>query len=629
MLWWAAPVLALLVVYGVAVRRTAEAAGLVALACAVVSAGIAVAIGWRTAGGWRARDLIGAALLSAGLTAIVWALGRWRRRSVARREALAVFHAGADAVPATAAGAERLRLAGELHDTAAHRLTAIVVGAGAALRTADAELVAAALAYASSEGRLAVDELAALTADDSPPVRLADVDALAGPGVVYRRTVDGAPDEVAAVAYRVVREALTNAARYAPGAEARVDLTAAGGDLVVKVGNRRGEASGAAAGLGAGKGLAGLRTAVAECGGTLTAGPQGDGWAVVATVPMAKANGLARTRGGWRGRRGADWALVALAVGLSAGTSLLDNLPADLLILVPLFALHALPLGWRRRAPGWGLVVALSIYPVLLAARAVPPAGEVFLWCSWVELALLYAIGLTRKGLLATAGVAAVGGLVLAAGPGISGNRLGAWAVLSVGVAVPAVAAWALGAAVAALRAMRAGREAGVRAAAGERAAAAVRTERERIAAGLRWTAMRHAEAVVAAADAGRLADAVSAGRAGLAALRELLEELGETGDPAPTLAGVTALAARRGAVVRISGERRELDPAVEVAAFQAVEQLLDHGDEVTVAYLEGGLSVEAQGGGRPAAGLRELADAAGGGLVTAADGTIRIWLPE
>ncbi|GAA3416688.1 sensor histidine kinase [Streptosporangium vulgare] len=614
---WVALVLAVLIVYGAAVRRTAEAAGVVALAFVVIAGGVSGFLGWRV------RDVVGSLLLAAGLAAVAWALGRWRRRVLAKRNALAAFLAGVEAVPATAAAVERLRLAGELHDTAAHRLTGIVVGAASALRLGDARLVASALEHAAAEGRLVVRELAALTNGVPGVPRLADVDTLAGPGVVYRRTVDEAPERVAAVAYRVVREALTNAARYAPGAQVRVELAATDGDLTVTVINQAGEGGRAEDGLGAGKGLAGLRAAVAGCGGTLTAGPQGDGWAVVASFRMTT-RGRER-KDGWRGRRGADWALAALAVGLSVGTSLLDSDPVDLLLLLPLCALHALPLGWRGRAPGFALAVALSIYPVLVATRTVPPAGDVFLWCSWVELALLYAVGLSGKGLIACLGMAAVGGLALAAGPGITGDRLGAWVVLGLGVAVPAVTAWALGATVATIRARRSAGEARARTATGELTAAAVRTERDRIAGGLRRTAMRHAEAVVAAADAGRLADALAEARGGLTTLRDLLEELGETGDPAPTLAGVAALASRKGAVVKFTGERREVDPAVQVAAFRAAERFFEHGDEVTVAYLNGGVSIE----GRATAGLRDLADAVGGELITMADGTIRVWLPE
>ncbi|MFI6323597.1 ATP-binding protein [Nonomuraea sp. NPDC050556] len=725
-------VLAVVVVYGVAVRRTAGTAGAVALGF-VVAAGVAAGVA-----GWRVRDVAGSLLLAAGVAAVVWALGRWRRRVLARRDALTVFRSRAEAVPVTAAGVERLRLAGALHDTAAHRLTGIVVSAASALRLGSGQEEV--LSYAAGEGRLAVQELSALTVPGV--VRLADLDALAGPGVVYRRTVDEARGEVAAVAYRVVREALTNASRYAPGAEVSVDITSEDGDLVVTVTN--GEPSAPSHTLGTGRGLAGLRTAVAACGGTLTTGPRptgplttgprpseprpsearpmglrpseprpsearpseprrsadrptqarptgphptetrptearpmgdcpsearatgplamepprmGDpttgpvpagslasgaspqgGWEVVARVPLVvrrdgreegwrarRAEGWRGRRGegwrarraegwrgrreegwwgwrgegwrdgrgeGWRGRRGADWALVALAVGLSVGTSLLDDVPSDLALLLPLSTLHALPLAWRRRAPGWGLAVALAIYPVMVVARAAPPAGDVFLWCSWVELALLYAIGLTRKGAVAVLGVAAVGGLALAAGPGIVGNRLGAWAVLALGVAVPAALAWGLGAGVGGWRARLAVGEARARTATGERAAAAVQAERERVAAGLRRTAVRQAEAVVTAAEAGRLADVLAEARAGLATLRDLLEEMGETAEPAPTLAGVAALASSRGAVVRMVGERRELDPATEVAVFRVAERLLEHADEVTVSYLDGGLTV-------------------------------------
>ena len=59
----------------------------------------------------------------------------------------------------------------------------------------------------------------------------------------------------------------------------------------------------------------------------------------------------------WRGSRALDGALVVLAIALTLGANLLpgDDLdpfaaPLPGLLLALLFALHALPLGWRTNA---------------------------------------------------------------------------------------------------------------------------------------------------------------------------------------------------------------------------------------------------------------------------------------
>ncbi|WP_066940075.1 sensor histidine kinase [Microtetraspora fusca] len=661
-LWWVPPLIVTAALYGLALRRTAGvAAGGVAVAAAL-SAGTAIALGE------PARSVTGVALLAVGLGAVTWALGRARRRGRARRLALAAYRAAAPDVPGVAAEVERHRLAAELHDTAAHRLTGIVVGSASALRLADQALVEEAARHAAETGRLAVEELERLTDADTPAGRgdFADLDALIAtwpdPRLSYRRTGGSAPPEIAAVAYRVVREALTNALRYGPGGDVRVGVEREHGRLLVSVVNTPGDPAvnggDVARGLGGGHGLAGLRAATAACGGSLSAGPEGQGWAVRAELPLAPEDRPPSSPSStyspsspsstyeWRGRQAADVALAILALALSIGTSLVtadvpEELPGEVALLVPLFAAHALPLALRRRAPLAGLAAALSVYPLLLAAGlagwTTQPAGDVFLWCLWVELALLYAVGaygrpaLRRWGAMAPAAVAAVGGLALACGPGIIGNRLAAWAVLAMGVAVPATATWALGLAVAARRGRRRTAMARERDLLGREAAAVVLAERSRLAAELRRTALRHARAIVAAADARRLDDVLAEARAGLAALRESLDELRLQGDdPPPTIAGIALLAARHQGAVRYAGTRRAASPSVEVAAFRAAELILRHGGpEVTVACHADGVAVSGPSSPGAERRLRALADAAGGGFSQDEYGTTRVWIPE
>ncbi|MFI0423748.1 ATP-binding protein [Spongiactinospora sp. 9N601] len=676
LVWWSASPAALTMVYFVARHHTAgiaaAAAGVVAGASAVVASAV----------GWSDREVLGAALVAAGMAAVAWALGRWRRRSLTRRTA-AVIHWGARSRFAHfAARLERHRLAAGLHDTSAHRFTAIAVGSTAALRLADPVMKARALDHAAAEGRAAASELARLAGCDDPPEPaatgdLSEIDALMSTWppqrITYRRTA-GATDaspQATAVAVRVVRESLTNAFKHAPASSIDVSVETKSAHLVATItdhapplespppipgpgtGGERGDRSDgveahggqahgetehrgqghtgrqrAAQGRG-GWGLAGLAGAVGECGGSLTAGPSGAGWTVRAVLPLTPGLGLpASTRvGGWRGRRATDLALVMLAVALTAGVALLppENpplTPAQALMLVPLFALHALPLAWRHRAPAVSLAASVAVYPLLLAVwrttGALQPPGNLYLLCGWVELVLLYAVGVRRR--------ARTWPLPLALFAA-SGVLLGALAVL------PA-AAWALGIVVGTRREQR--RKAAVARDArfAAQTHAALLAERERIAAGLRSTVLRRADEVVAAADEGRLDAVLAAARAGLTGLRELLDGLGaqDDVDPPPTLEALGVLGTRRSVFVRYEGHRRAVHPAVEVIAFLAGRELMRRaaGQEatVTVTYLRSGMMVSGTADDVTRRRLLALADAAGG-EVSANGAAVRVWLPE
>ncbi|TYC07517.1 ATP-binding protein [Actinomadura syzygii] len=648
--WPFALVIALL---SLAVHRTA---GLAAAGAAVTSLSVA---GAAAVAGAAPRTVAGAGLLAAGGTAMLWVLGRSRRRGRAGRSALAAYRAGAPAVPRFAADAERERLMAELHDVAAHRLTGIVVSAGAAARLADPELAAEATRHAASAARQAVAELDRLI-ETAGTVTLDDIDALVAehPSVDYRRTAAAAPPDVVAAAHRVVREALTNAVRYASGAR-RVRIEGTAGNLTVTVTDMGGPP--AAPGLGTGRGLAGLRSATQSLGGSFSAGPDGTGWTVRAEFPLpgslpehrderprAGLTAFLDGPGGWRGPAALDAVLVVLAVALSLGAALPpgddpDPFSSPLVgtSLALLFAVRAFPLWWRRRAPRGALTIALATLLVWLgldlAGWPGPPLSDGFLWYWWVELALVYAVAAFRPGgrtWPAPLAVAAVGGAVLAGGDGITGNRVAAWAVLAAALAVPCFAVWALGAHTAARRRRRDAVAARDRARLDREVSAAAAAERRRIADGLRRTARRHTRNAADEADAGRLDGVRIEAKAGLAALRELLADLrarDDGGDPPPTVDGIAALAGRRGAAVRFAGERRPLPPALEVAAYQVARELLADGDAVTVAFSGRGVTVSGRAPGGTAAErrLRALTDACGGTLTIADDGAARGWLPE
>jgi signal transduction histidine kinase len=108
----------------------------------------------------------------------------------------------------------------------------------------------------------------------------------AGGLAVELETPGGLPGDatLAATVYRVVQEALTNAARHAPGAHVNVRLEQREGGLVVTV-TDDGRAAPAPS-PGGGFGLVGLAERVRALGGELSAGPRpGGGFAVSARLP--------------------------------------------------------------------------------------------------------------------------------------------------------------------------------------------------------------------------------------------------------------------------------------------------------------------------------------------------------
>jgi signal transduction histidine kinase len=194
---------------------------------------------------------------------------------------------------------ERERLAREMHDVLAHRISLLAVHAGALefRRTATAEEARAAgiirqSAYDALEDLREVLGMLRGTPGGADPERpqptLADLPALveesrrAGMRVVLDDRL-GRPDPVPAGigrhVYRIVQEGLTNARKHAPGAEVRVTLTAphqatepgptAADQLAIEVVNPMPLGIAAAEIPGAGAGLIGLRERLDLIGGRL------------------------------------------------------------------------------------------------------------------------------------------------------------------------------------------------------------------------------------------------------------------------------------------------------------------------------------------------------------------------
>ncbi|MFD0537489.1 hypothetical protein ACFQY7_30795 [Actinomadura luteofluorescens] len=81
------------------------------------------------------------------------------------------------------------------------------------------------------------------------------------------------PAEVTTTAYRTVQESLTNAMRYAAGAEVRVCVRYAPRAVRLTIENDAVAARAAVPALGGGRGIRGMRERAAGLGGVLTAAP--------------------------------------------------------------------------------------------------------------------------------------------------------------------------------------------------------------------------------------------------------------------------------------------------------------------------------------------------------------------
>lgn len=185
--------------------------------------------------------------------------------------------------------AERERIAREMHDVLAHRLSLLSVHAGAMEYRSDAAPaeIAAAAGVVRENAHRALEDLAAvigvLRADTEeaqhPQPTLADLDQLidqaraAGTPVDLVRSgeQDEVPERLGRTAYRVVQEALTNARKHGAGSAARVTLAARAGQfLEVTVTNHAPVRQVTSTVPGTGLGLVGLAERVGLEGGELT-----------------------------------------------------------------------------------------------------------------------------------------------------------------------------------------------------------------------------------------------------------------------------------------------------------------------------------------------------------------------
>jgi signal transduction histidine kinase len=200
---------------------------------------------------------------------------------------------------------ERARIAREMHDVVAHHMSMIAVQAETApyrvpglpdpARTELATIATSArAALADMRKLLGVLRAESEDAPREPQPGLADLPALIGTaqraGVTVSFTGDDlaeVPEAVGLAAYRIVQEALANAARHAPGGPVEVGARARDGRLELTVRNGPPRPRPVPAG-GGGHGLTGMRERAELLGGTFRAGPDGrGGYLVEAVLPYA------------------------------------------------------------------------------------------------------------------------------------------------------------------------------------------------------------------------------------------------------------------------------------------------------------------------------------------------------
>lgn len=200
---------------------------------------------------------------------------------------------------------ERARIAQEMHDVLAHKVSLIALHAGGleVNPSVGPEKVESSAALIRETARQAMEDLrevlgvlrtdlSAGGADLAPIPAAADLNRLveasraAGVNVSARIELPAdVPAGLGRTVYRIVQESLTNVHKHARNAATEVLVISDDGYLLVRVANLRPVAAGALL-PGSGAGLVGLRERVSLAGGTLVAGPDDDGgWRVEARLP--------------------------------------------------------------------------------------------------------------------------------------------------------------------------------------------------------------------------------------------------------------------------------------------------------------------------------------------------------
>ncbi len=211
--------------------------------------------------------------------------------------------------------AERAAMARDLHDIIAAHLSTTAIHSGAALsRPPDTELDRTALHAVRTSSLAALEEMRSMimllrgpggpaATDHTVPGGLDHLPDLVGTAAAaglhveaHLPAIAGVPVLVAHTIHRIVREALTNALKHAPGSHVRLEVCRSGDEatVTVTVTNTLTQPGGPGSPVpGSGTGLVSMRERATLLGGRLTAGREGRGWRVCATLPLDPAEAAA------------------------------------------------------------------------------------------------------------------------------------------------------------------------------------------------------------------------------------------------------------------------------------------------------------------------------------------------
>jgi signal transduction histidine kinase len=290
-----------------AVASSISPVGLIFVGLAAAWAGVARDLLWASAVAATGPFAFGCAALAVGsfpgrlapvcAVCLLGLLSGTGRRQLVERTRQATLVALADeraevAGREAALAAERNRLGRELHDVLAHTLGALSVQLSALDSLVDSDAGPEALRGQVSRAHKLVDEgleeahQAVRALRERPRPLTDDLARLCRQHAATFET-SGAPHPVSAEAhlalYRVAQEALTNAARHAPGSPVTAEVIFGASTVTLTVRNPSSERP-ARRGSG-GYGLSGMRERVLLVGGHCQAAPAGQGWQVTASIP--------------------------------------------------------------------------------------------------------------------------------------------------------------------------------------------------------------------------------------------------------------------------------------------------------------------------------------------------------
>jgi signal transduction histidine kinase len=256
------------------------------------------------AGTYRIGDLLAGIAFS--IIAAAWGLFVRARRELvlSLHERNRQLHAEQEMRVQDAQRAERDRIAREMHDVLAHRISLLSLHAGALEYNPNAtpeeiaraaQVIRISAREAQEELREVIGVLRADVADQplaAPQPTIADLPALveesrrAGMSVVLECAIGGdeLPQTLGRTVYRLVQEALTNVRKHAPGQLVTIEVVGKPDESVRVIVTNRPPVGGAESGrrrqptqVGSGTGLIGLGERVTLTGGTLEHGALPDG----------------------------------------------------------------------------------------------------------------------------------------------------------------------------------------------------------------------------------------------------------------------------------------------------------------------------------------------------------------